>query len=246
MNAQIIKKELPEKVVILSFDDACVSQYKTVAPLLKKYDFNATFFICEFPKSFSDTTKYMTWKQIKALNDMGFEIGNHTRTHAHINGLHEQEINNELNYIENKCHEYNINKPVSFAYPGYGLNTNSVHVIQKLGYSFARAGGSRTYNPLKDFPLLIPSWATNANNKDEIMKALKKAKKNNIVVLTLHGVPDLEHPWVTTPPNMLKEYFEFLSANDYTVLSFKDLLRYIDVDEAQKTISPDFTLPLKN
>ena len=40
---------LPEKVVVLTFDDAVISQYTYVAKLLKDYGFGATFFVCEFP-----------------------------------------------------------------------------------------------------------------------------------------------------------------------------------------------------
>jgi len=52
---------LPERVVVLTFDDASRSHATFVAPLLEKYGFGATFFICEFPPDFAtDKTKYMT------------------------------------------------------------------------------------------------------------------------------------------------------------------------------------------
>ena len=75
----------------------------------------------------------------------------------------------------------------------------------------ARAGGSRTYDPQIDHPYLIPSWATDENNKSEIMDALQEAKDGKIVVLTLHGVPDIEHPWVNTPPELFREYLQYLA-----------------------------------
>ena len=52
---KIVKKAIPDKLVVLTFDDAPASQYSIAAPLLKKYGFNATFFVCEFP-NFKDTT----------------------------------------------------------------------------------------------------------------------------------------------------------------------------------------------
>ena len=81
---QILKREIPDRVVVLTFDDATASQYSNVAPMLKKYGFGATFFICEFPPNFADTSKYMNWRQIKELDETGFEIANHTRHHEHI------------------------------------------------------------------------------------------------------------------------------------------------------------------
>jgi peptidoglycan/xylan/chitin deacetylase (PgdA/CDA1 family) len=82
-----------ERVVVLTFDDASRSHATFVAPLLKKYGFGATFFICEFPPDFAtDKTKYMTWKQIRSLHDMGFEIANHTRTHTHVDKMSKCEL----------------------------------------------------------------------------------------------------------------------------------------------------------
>ena len=121
VEAQILKQEIPDKLVVLTFDDATASQYSVVAPLLKKYGFNATFFICEFPPNFSDTTKYMNWRQIKELDKMGFEIANHTKTHPKINQIPIENFIDELNYIENKCDSLGISQPISFAYPGYRL-----------------------------------------------------------------------------------------------------------------------------
>ena len=68
----------------MTFDDAPASQYSEVAPLLKKFKLGATFYVCEFPPNYADSTLYMTWSQIKQLDDMGFEIGNHTHTHANV------------------------------------------------------------------------------------------------------------------------------------------------------------------
>ncbi len=246
VNSQIIKKKLPKKVVVLTFDDAVVSQYNYVAPLLKEYGFNATFFICEFPKVFSDTTKYMTWDKVGALNNMGFEIANHTKNHAHVNSISEGKIKEELDYIEGRCSEQGIDKTISFAYPGYGLNEKALNALNQYGFKFARAGGSRPYDPTLDHPLLIPSWATNADNKDQIMEAFNQAERGKIIVLTLHGVPDYDHPWVTTPPELFKEYIQYLADHKFKVLSLKDLTKYIDIDKAKEVLSPDFTETLKN
>jgi len=244
--SQILKKKIPDKLVVLTFDDAPASQFSVVAPMLKEYGFGATFFVCEFPPNYKDSTLYMNWRQIKALDNMGFEVANHTHTHANVSKLTQSQFNAELEYIENKCDSLGIPKPQNFAYPGYGLNANVLEYLQIKEYAFARAGGSRAYDPLTDHPLLIPSWATNANNKSEIMSSLDYAKNGKIVVLTLHGVPDVEHPWVNTPPKLFREYLQYLSDHNFKVVSLRDLQEYIDADEAKKSIVPNLDRPLKN
>ncbi len=78
----IIKKPIPDKTVVLTFDDGCLSHFDFVAPLLKKHGFGATFYITEGMGFKSRKDFYMTWEQIKSVEQMGFEIGNHTINHG--------------------------------------------------------------------------------------------------------------------------------------------------------------------
>ena len=244
--AQFIKKPIPDKLVVLTFDDAPASHYAVVAPMLMEMGFGATFFVCEFPPNSSDSTLYMNWQQIQELDRLGFEIGNHTHSHANVSKLTQSEFDRQLLYIEQKCDSLDIPKPKNFAYPGYGLKPQNLEFLEARGYDFARAGGSRPYNPEKDHPYLIPSWATDENNQAEIMEALTKAKNGNIVILTIHGVPDVEHPWVNTPPGLFKSYLEHLKSENYQVISLGQLTEFIDPEKARDSIEPNYDLPLSN
>jgi peptidoglycan/xylan/chitin deacetylase (PgdA/CDA1 family) len=188
----------------------------------------------------------MNWRQIQELNNMGFELANHTRNHPNVGKLPKEHFLAELNYIENKFDSLNIQGSSSFAYPGYGISISALETLREEGYLFARAGGSRAYDPLSDHPLLIPSWALNTENKEEIMGAFAEAHKGNIVVLTIHGVPDVEHPWVNTPPELFKEYLQYLADNNFKVISLRELETYIDANQAMKLIEPDFSKKLRN
>ena len=75
---------VPQKLVVLTFDDSVKSHFTVVRPILKRYKFGATFFVTEgfdFP---TNKTDYMTWEEIATLHRDGFEIGNHTRDHLAI------------------------------------------------------------------------------------------------------------------------------------------------------------------
>ncbi|MFY0651712.1 MAG: polysaccharide deacetylase family protein [Cyclobacteriaceae bacterium] len=233
-------------MVVLTFDDAPASHYSVVAPLLKQYCFDATFFVCEFPPNYSDSSKYMNWRQIHELGKMGFEIANHTKSHTGVAKLSKEKFINELEYIEQKCDSLGLGIPKTFAYPGYSLNKQALIVLEEKVYSFARAGGSRAYDPLKDHPYLLPSWATDGGNRVQIFNALKEAKNGKVVILTFHGVPDLEHPWVDTPIDLFKEYLQYMYDNKFKVIALSDLEEYIDVKNALELIQPDFSKPLKN
>ena len=240
LKAQVLKKPIPDKLVVLTFDDAVLSHATYVGPLLKKYGFGATFFVCEFlSPPFSDKTKYMTWEQIAGLSKMGFEIGNHTQNHTHVTKMDSARFVAELKYIEDKCAQYHIPKPVSFAYPGYDVSPKAIGVLKAAGYKFARAGFDRPYDPETDHPYLVPGFTTSATNKKMIMDAFAEAKKGKVVVLTIHGVPDDAHVWVNTPPQLFEEYLQYLKTNHYKVIALRDLARYIDTDKALN-ITPVF------
>src|SRR5258705_5646743 len=68
---------IPDKLLVLTFDDAKASHYTVVRPLLKEYGFGATFFISEGFSFRTNKDDYLTWDQIAELHRDGFEIGNH-------------------------------------------------------------------------------------------------------------------------------------------------------------------------
>src|SRR4249920_1753025 len=75
---------IPDKLVVLTFDDSSKSHFTVARPLLKKYKFGATFFVTEGFDFVSNKKDYMTWDEIKQLHEDGFEIGNHTRDHKGV------------------------------------------------------------------------------------------------------------------------------------------------------------------
>jgi peptidoglycan/xylan/chitin deacetylase (PgdA/CDA1 family) len=219
---------VPDKLVVLTFDDAVRSHYTTVAPLLERYGFGATFFVTEFPQPpFSDTTLYMTWAQIGELNRRGFEVANHTWKHTHVTRMDRARFVEELRYIEEKLRSLGASHPVSFAYPAYVYNADAVRTLRERGYTFARTGGDRAYDPLHDDPMLVPSWTTRENNRDTILRALGEARDGRIVVLTIHGVPDTAHPWVTIAVAMFEDYLRVLRDGGYRVVALRDVARYL-------------------
>ncbi len=240
---QNTQKSIPNKLVVLTFDDGCKSQATIVAPILKEHGFGATFYITEGLNFLSNKEAYMTWEEAQVLHNDGFEIGNHTRHHKNVTQQSAQELLDDLVHIDKRCVEYGISKPTTFCYPGYSYNDASVEVIARHGFLFARRGvypeysydseGGRgpAYDPTTHHPLLVPTTGASGPNWDfdDFTWALEQAKDGKISVLTFHGVPDLEHPWVHTDPNDFENYMTYLAENDYTVIALRNLSEYVRV-----------------
>src|SRR5262245_44871153 len=109
---------IPDRLVVLTFDDSAKSHYTVARPILIKYRFGATFFITEgfdFP---NDKKEFMTWEEIAQLHKDGFEIGNHTLDHKGVTEKTLADLPAQLRGISAKCKKYGIPQPTSFAYPG--------------------------------------------------------------------------------------------------------------------------------
>lgn len=223
-------RPVPNKTVVLTFDDSVVSHAIFVAPLLKKHGFSATFFITEGFGFLDDKQHYMTWQQIKGLHDAGFEIGNHTRRHAAVPRQSPEKLNADIAHIEKQCEKHGIPRPTSFCYPGYRTNNTALKVLAERGYRFARAGGAQAYDPEGNHPLLLPQAFDGkpASTLEQFKAAVAKAREGRIAIMTFHGVPDIKHPWVNTDPAKFERYLQHLKDEGCNVIALRDLARYVD------------------
>jgi peptidoglycan/xylan/chitin deacetylase (PgdA/CDA1 family) len=242
---EILKKPIPNHLIVLTFDDAVSTDFTEIAPIIRNYGFDATFFVTEFP-DFANKHYYMSWKQISKLNKMGFEIGNHTIHHHDLPSETPEQFKQAITKLGNKCVKYNIQRPIDFDYPGWKVSSYAFKILKQKGYLLARAGGNRPYNPKKDYPYLVPSYNVAGLDSMQVIRAVQKAKGGEIIVLTIHGVPDYQHPWVTTKPVLFKAYMKYLYSHHYKVISMRGLKKYINVKVALHKLTPHITNQIQN
>jgi peptidoglycan-N-acetylglucosamine deacetylase len=223
-----VATKIPDKLIVLTFDDSVASHATFVGPLLKRLGFGATFFITEGFEFAQDKEHYMTWEQIKKLHDDGFEIGNHTRHHTGVAGQALTELSADVEYIETQCAAHGIPRPTSFCYPGYQTSEPAVKLLSERGYKFARAGGSSAFDPAKDNALTMPQAFDSKPGctLEQFKSAVATAKDGKIAVMTFHGVPDIKHPWVNTAPEQFEKYMQYLKDEKCTVISVRDMEKY--------------------
>jgi len=220
---------VPDGLVVLTFDDSVASHATFVAPLLKQHGFGASFYITEGFEFLQDKEHYLTWEQIKAMHDAGFEVGNHTRAHKGVNSQKPAEIAADLEHIEKRCVEHGIPVPTTFSYPGYATSPAATVVLRERGYRFARAGGARVFDPAKDDPLTLPQVFDSKPDSTlaQFKAAIAQARDGKIAVLTFHGVPDIKHPWVNTDPVKFEAYMQALKESGCKVVALRDLAPYL-------------------
>ncbi len=143
------KLNLHKPGIILSFDDAFVSNYNEAADILEKYGFKGWFFIpvnCvenreQLPCNLHNNENVMDWNQVKDLIKRGHMVGSHTLSHKRMaSNLSIQKIRNEI-VNSKKLLEKRINHDVSsFCWVGGELenyNTYAQRIIEQAEYTFS-------------------------------------------------------------------------------------------------------------
>jgi hypothetical protein len=92
------------------------------------------------------------------------------------------------------------------------------------------------FDPSKHDPLFIPTTGDAYPNwtPEHLPEVLAKGGEGKAVVLQFHGVPDVAHPWVHTPPENFVRYMRYLKEHGYRAIAVRDLEQYID-----RSVPPD-------
>lgn len=156
---------LPERPVILTFDDGHLDHYVHALPILQRHGFSGTFFIIT---QFADESRpeHLNWAQIQALAQAGMSIESHTKTHADLrNRSYDFLVYELLGSIESI--QAHINARVSsLAYPIGRYDENVLHIVRNTPIQIAfttRNGAYHTSDRLLELPRLRVSHHTSVN-----------------------------------------------------------------------------------
>ncbi len=126
----LYNKTLPEKPVMITFDDSRVEHFEIAAKEMEKRGFRGVFFIMTITYN---KKNYMTTDQIAALSKAGHEVGLHSWDHTMVSKyLTEEDWKKNVISPKEKL-ESIIAKPVNYwAYP-YGIsNRASMEGLDKI------------------------------------------------------------------------------------------------------------------
>ena len=103
--------ETDKKVIALTFDAAWgADKTQGILDVMEQYGAKGTFFLVGFW-----IDKYE--KETKAIAEAGFDIGNHSRNHLNMPKLSDNEIKNEIEYVNDRVFDLTGKKPKYFRAP---------------------------------------------------------------------------------------------------------------------------------
>jgi peptidoglycan/xylan/chitin deacetylase (PgdA/CDA1 family) len=124
---------LPEKPVVLTFDDGYRDAYDVVFPMLLEYGFTGTFFVLVTPTHF-ESPDYITWAQMKEMADAGMDIQSHGRDHIDMRGLSYDYLVYQVVGVQEAIQHHTGRLPRFFCYPSGQYDANVIEVLKSAGY----------------------------------------------------------------------------------------------------------------
>jgi peptidoglycan/xylan/chitin deacetylase (PgdA/CDA1 family) len=134
------------------------------------------------PGAFSEL--YVTWDQVREMNQNGIEFGAHTAGHPILTSIPLSQVEDELVRSKRKI-EAEIEKPIiSFAYPNGGVDDFSLDVValvKKAGFelAFTLIRGTTPFEKLRTDPLTIRR--INLSASDNFSRFVTKLSVNRFI-----------------------------------------------------------------
>ncbi|MFE9397885.1 polysaccharide deacetylase family protein [Streptomyces flavidovirens] len=139
--------KLPERPVLITFDDGYEGVHRHALPALAKHGFASTLFVStgwlRGPYDGGGAIDAMLdWDQVRELAAAGAEIGGHSHTHPQMDQLADDELWSETVRCREILTEELGTRPVSFAYP-YGYSSRRVRrTVREAGFAQSLAVGN--------------------------------------------------------------------------------------------------------
>lgn len=199
-----------EKVCAITFDAAWDdSDTDKLIEILDKYNAKATFFIVgdwaeKYPQS------------VKKFFESGHQIGNHSDTHPHIDGLSEQKILQEIKACDDKIETITGVRPTIFRGPYGEYNNTVITAAQNAGHKVIQ------WN--------IDSLDWKKLSSEQIEDRVRKRISPGSIMLFHNGVENTPDALIKILDHLTKEGYKFVTVSE---LIYED---HYTIDHAGKQI----------
>ena len=232
--------------IVLTYDDALVSQLKYAVPQLNKYKLKGTFYL-------DGGMSEDEMDQWQAASKQGHELGNHTLNHPcsekgykqhprNYSESHDVEsILNEVSMMNRLLYGIDRKRTRTYAYPCTEVVIGGIDYTDTLRQSklvtSARVGGGADAI-VKDFqtlnPMKVPSYGLmSEQDADALISYVKKVQQEGgLGVLMFHGVGG---DYLKVSAEAHEKLLQYLAANkdDIWVGTFQEVMDYIIQQKAK-------------
>jgi peptidoglycan/xylan/chitin deacetylase (PgdA/CDA1 family) len=162
--------KLPERPVILTFDDAYADFYSTALPILREHRFRATLYVptgyvgttMSFLRSVDEENRAaLSWHALQEVAAEGVEIAAHSHSHPQMDRIPSTVITDEVRRSRSLLEEKLGFEISGFAYPFGFWNRAARAAVAAVGFRYAFAVGELMTTPGHDI-YTLPRLTVNA------------------------------------------------------------------------------------
>ena len=131
------KGKLPDKPIVLTFDDGYADNYKTMLPILEAHSMTAVVYVItnELGKK-----NYLTLDELKDMQRRGIEIGSHTADHLDLTSLDTHTQRRQLRESKIFLEWSGLQTIYSLSYPNGSFNSELEKILREENYLTAVTG----------------------------------------------------------------------------------------------------------
>jgi len=188
---------LDKPKISLTFDDGYDELYTIVRPILYRYGIPATIYIVT---DWIGDSEHITWDEGQVLHwNYGWEIGNHTRSHANLTTLSDSQIRDQILEAQTEFINHGILNVVSLAPPYGEFDDRTTRVVKELGITTQRQAWTEDdafnypdnfdFDPLSINVVSVRRSTTLSQIKSQINQAVSGKKWLVLVIHEVVSVP---------------------------------------------------------
>ncbi len=126
-------RPLPEKSIVLTFDDGYKDAHINAMPLLQKYGFVGEFFVLATPAHY-ESPQYLTWAEMRLMAEAGMSVQAHGRDHYDLTNRAYDFLVYQILGVKEAV-EAHTGQPVRFfCYPSGRYDEDTLAVVESAGY----------------------------------------------------------------------------------------------------------------
>ena len=128
-----VGKPLPEKPIVLTFDDGYKGVYTVAMPLLQKYNFMGEFFLLVTPSHY-EAAPYLTWQEVQLMAAAGMSMQAHGRDHYDLTNRDYDFLVYQILGAKEAIQAHSNQAVQFFCYPSGRYDDEVLAVVEAAGY----------------------------------------------------------------------------------------------------------------
>lgn len=175
---------IPNKRVMITFDDGHVSDYDIVLPVLKTYALKATFFITT---DWIGTDKYMSKEQLRTLRKEGMSIQSHAKTHRFLDQMSRSNVFQEIKQSKEVLEDILGEEVFSLSFPGGRYNHSAIVCARDLGLKVLFSSDPYYYNDLSNIKIIGRCMVKYSSGGSNLISLLNMSDYGRITLISINS-----------------------------------------------------------